>query len=166
MIQHSSVSRSFFSTLVLLSAILIFNVWITLACKCAELSIADAYSNADTIVLGNVIKVERGGKFNIILLKAITCFKGDCHAYLKFRTPSHSASCGFVDFTEGSLEDPVGGTYLVYSTNDPVTKKKIVKSCSRTKRIDSEALPLVLETDTLYKLSWKDDGNDDNDSGD
>jgi hypothetical protein len=140
--------------------------WYALACKCIEPSTTDAFKMADTVVLGIVTKVKRGGRLTTISVKSVTCFKGDCHSHLKFRTPSQSASCGLGDFTEGSVKDAVGSMYLLYSIDDPEIKKKLVYSCSGTKRIHDIAVPGVLEIDMLYKMSWVDEGDDDKNSGD
>jgi hypothetical protein len=169
MIHFGATSRSFFSTSFLLSFLLVVNVCTTLACKCMELSVEDAYKMADFIVLGKVTDVKYGEEQNVISLNAITCFKGDCHGSEKFSTSSSSASCGFYSFTKEALDfddNPVGGTFIVYSTIDPNSKEKLVNSCGGTKRIVSDAVPYVLEVDSLYKLSWGDEVSGSGGSGD
>jgi hypothetical protein len=151
---------------ILIFAMLAPHNWHVLACRCIEPSMTDAFKMADTVVLGIVTKLKRGGRLTTISIKSVTCFKGDCHSHLKFRTPSQSASCGFADFIEGSGADAVGSMYLIYSVDDPEIKKKLVKSCSGTKRINDTAVPVALEIDMLYKMSWVDEGDDDKNSGD
>lgn len=165
MIHYHSSWLSFLSLWTLIFAVWTPQQWYVRACKCVEPSLTDAFKMADTIVLGIVTKVQHGRRLTTISIKSVTCFKGDCHTHLKFRTPNQS-SCGIVDFTEDSGENAVGSMYLLYSVNDPVIKKKLVKSCSGTKRIYDTAIPVVQEIDMLYKMSWVDESDDDQTSGD
>jgi hypothetical protein len=128
------------------------------ACKCMAPSFSDEYSGADTIFLGDVTEVETGENTGDITISfnVIACFKGDdCHESDKVQvhTPSSSASCGYSYFIPNEAEkDPVGDIFLVYSMIDSDTGIKSIASCSGTKRVESEAVPIVLELDSLYKL--------------
>jgi hypothetical protein len=156
--------------MLILSTFLGFNVSSSMACKCMELSVEEAYKMADLIVLGNVTELEYGEDRNDISLQSITCFKGDCHKTEQFSTSSSSASCGFFSFTKDALEygeDPIGGIFLVYATVDPDSKKKkLINSCGGTKEINNETVPVVLEIDSLYKLLWGTEVDDDSGSSD
>jgi hypothetical protein len=162
MIQLGAATyQSFSVTILILSALLGFNVYSTIACSCmGPFSVDDAYKAADFIVLGNLTGLEYGEYENTISLQSITCFKGNCRKTEHFSTSSFSTSCGFYPFTKDALdfdEDPVGGIFLVYAMVDTDSrtkrKKKFIHSCSGTKLIDKEAAPVAMEIDLLHKFS-------------